>query len=151
MKKKEKYFYIFTPIVLGGIASLITGKNMNIDYLIKPPLTPPALLFPIVWSVLYLGLGYSYYLYKKNGVKNTFLEKVYYTNNALNFLWTILFFKLKLRFIAIIDIVLLLTSNLVLLKEYYKSNKISTYINIPYTIWVSFATYLTIAFYILNK
>ena len=63
MKEKIKNsLYIFGPLLLGGLVGLLTKNSMEYNTLIKPPFSPPAITFPIVWSILYLLIGISYYL-----------------------------------------------------------------------------------------
>ena len=149
MKIIKNLFYIFFPLIIGITISIISG-NFNLKELNQPPLTPPSILFPIVWTILYLLIGISYYLYKKN----TYTEKteiiIYYTQLLVNALWSLIFFTLKLRFFAIIWIlilVILIYSLITLFKQKYKP---SAYLLIPYLVWCIFATYLTIGIYLLN-
>lgn len=147
----KKGFYIFFPLVIGGIVSLIIKDHIDYSILNKPPLSPPKLLFPIAWSIIYLLMGISYYLFRKdypnNEDKITFL---YYFQLFINALWSIIFFLFKWRFLAIIWILLLLALIVWLTMLLYQKIKISSYLYIPYIIWVIFATYLTIGIYILN-
>ncbi len=147
MKKLKNAFYILLPIILGSIIGLATSKYIDYQYLNKPLLSPPKILFPIMWSIIYILLGISYYLYKKKTDKTSY---VYYVGLFVNLMWTILFFVFKLRFVSIIWILLLDILVYLILKEFKKVNKISFYLNIPYFIWCLFATYLTIGIYILN-
>ena len=150
MKLIKNLFYIFFPLIIGIITSLLTKGNFNLNELKQPPLTPPSILFPIVWTVLYLLIGISYYLYKKN----TYTEKteiiIYYTQLFVNSLWTIIFFTLKLRFFSIIWILILVILIYLLISLFKQKYKLSAYLLIPYLIWTIFATYLTIGIYLLN-
>ena len=147
----KKGFYIFFPLVIGGIVSIIIKNHLDYSILNKPPLSPPKLLFPIAWSIIYLLMGISYYLFRKDYLNNedkiTFL---YYFQLFINALWSIIFFLFKWRFLAIIWILLLLALIVWLTMLLYQKVKISSYLYIPYIIWVIFATYLTIGIYILN-
>ena len=149
MKILKNLFYIFFPSIIGITISIISG-NFNLQELIKPPLTPPSIVFPIIWTILYLLIGISYYLYKKN----TYTEKVevitYYTQLLVNALWSIIFFTLKLRFFGIIWILALVILIYTLITIFLQKYKPSTYLLIPYLIWCIFATYLTIGIYLLN-
>lgn len=147
MKKLKNAFYILLPIILGSIIGLTTSKYIDYQYLNKPLLSPPKILFPIMWSIIYILLGISYYLYKKKTDKTSY---IYYVGLFVNLMWTILFFVFKLRFVSIIWILLLDILVYLILREFKKVNKISFYLNIPYFIWCLFATYLTIGIYILN-
>ena len=146
----KKIFYLFFPIMIGSIIGFVINKYIDYSILIKPPLSPPKLLFPIMWSIIYLLLGISYYLYKKNSTNNKVIDYIYYLQLIVNYLWSFIFFVWKLRFVAIIWIIILLILVIDLYRLYYSKYKISSYLLIPYIIWTMFATYLTIGIYILN-
>lgn len=146
----KKIFYLFFPIVIGSVVGLVINKYIDYSTLVKPPLSPPKLLFPIMWSIIYLLLGISYYLYKKNSIDNNNINFIYYIQLIVNYLWSFIFFVWKLRFIAIIWIIGLLILIIILYKAYYNKYRLSAYLLIPYIIWTIFATYLTIGIYILN-
>ena len=149
MKERLKNtYYIFLPIILGSIVGFIINKYIDYPILNKPPLAPPKILFPIMWSIIYLLMGLSYYLYKKK-TNNTSI--LYYIQLAVNLLWSIIFFVFKFRLLSIFWIILLFILVFLLIISFKKVNKTSSYLNIPYLIWTLFATYLTIGIYILNK
>lgn len=150
MSKLKSIFYIFLPIILGSVVGFIISGNIDYNNLTKPFLAPPKILFPIFWSIIYLLLGISYYLYKRNAKENKKIDIVYYTSLVINLLWSLIFFLLKWRFIAVIWIILLDSSVFYLVYLFHKNNKVSAYLNIPYILWLIFATYLTISIYILN-
>lgn len=150
MKNKIiKALHLFLPIIIGFLVGWITKGNFNSQLYIQPPLFPPKIVFPIAWSIIYLFIGLSYMLYRYNYQnKETIIG--YYQNLFLNFMWPILFFSLKLFLISTFWIIILDISTILLTKKYYAENKLSAYLLIPYNLWLGFATYLTIAFYILN-
>jgi tryptophan-rich sensory protein len=150
MKYIKNIFYLTFPLILGIISTLITRNNINYNTLNKPPLSPPGILFPIVWTILYILIGLSYYLYKKNTYTNKTEIFIYYLQLFLNFTWTIIFFTLELRFLAIIWIIALCISIYTLITLFLQKYKPSAYLLIPYLIWCIFATYLTIGNYLLN-
>ena len=150
MKYIKNIFYLTFPLFLGIISGLITNNSIDYSDLIKPPFSPPDIVFPIVWTILYILIGLSYYLYKKNGETNIVEEITYYLQLFLNFTWTIIFFTLKLRFTAIIWILALSISIYTLITLFIQKYKLSAYLLIPYLIWCLFATYLTIGIYLLN-
>ena len=149
ISKLKNIIYIFLPLIGGIIVSLIIGKNLDYNNLIKPPLSPPSIVFPIVWTLLYLLIGISFYSYKKNN-SSEITETYYYLQLVINYFWSIFFFLFKWNFFSIIWILLLDIVIILLLSRYKKENKISYYLIIPYLIWCLFATYLTIGIYILN-
>jgi translocator protein len=141
----KKYIQIFLPLILGFLVSLLT-KNDMYSNIIKPVLNPPAIVFPIIWTILYLIMGYTYYKVDKSKVINIF----YYLQLFVNLIWTIIFFKFKLYTFAYIWLILLITLVTTLLINYYKHNKKIAYSNIPYLLWLLFALYLNISISILN-
>jgi len=147
--KIRNFFRIFLPLILGGIVGFIISGFIDYTELVKPPLAPPKILFPIAWSIIYLLLGISYYLYRKeyNDEKTI---KLYYIQLAVNLFWSIIFFVFKWRLVSIFWIVLLDILVITLVQRFLETKKISAYLNIIYIIWILFATYLTIGIYILN-
>ena len=152
MKKIIKSFiYLFLPIILGSLVGILINSNIDYNTLNKPPLAPPKVVFPIMWTIIYLLMGISYYLYKKDSIYRTnSVRNSYYIQLVLNLLWSIIFFIFKLRFISIIWILVLSIVVFNLFTLYYKYKRLSAYLLIPYIIWLIFATYLTIGIYILN-
>ena len=150
MKLSQKLLYILTPLIGGSIVGLIINKSIDYNYLINPPLSPPSYLFPIVWSILYLLIGTSYYIYRKNNNDDSLTIKLYYIQLILNYLWSIIFFTLKLRTLAVIWIIVLAITIIYLIIRFYKEERTSFYLLIPYILWVLFATYLNIGIVVLN-
>ena len=140
-------FYVFLPLILGSIVSLLFDTS-SYSLLNKPPLSPPKIIFPIVWSILYLLMGISYYIisYEKNINK---VSVLYYLQLSLNIIWPILFFKFNLYFLATLDIVFIIVTLVNLIYEMYKINKTSGILNIPYLLWLLFAFYLSFGVYLL--
>ena len=150
MKLSQKLLYILTPLIGGSIVGLIINKSIDYNYLVNPPLSPPSYLFPIVWGILYLLIGTSYYIYRKNNNDDSLTIKLYYIQLILNYLWSIIFFTLKLRTLAVIWIIILAITIIYLMIRFYKEEITSFYLFIPYILWVLFATYLNIGIIVLN-
>ena len=140
-----KIISLFLPLILGTIVGLIVSSN-GYNTLNQPPLAPPGILFPIVWSILYLLMGISYNLTSKT--KD--IKLIYYLQLIFNYLWSFIFFVFEMRFLAIIWIIILIILVIIMIVRFYKDNKISGYLQIPYLIWLLFALYLSIGIYILN-
>lgn len=150
MKLSQKLLYILTPLIGGSIVGLIINKSIDYNYLVNPPLSPPSYLFPIVWNILYLLIGISYYIYRKNNNDNSLTIKLYYIQLILNYLWSIIFFTLKLRTLAVIWIIVLAITIIYLMIRFYKEERTIFYLFIPYILWILFATYLNIGIVVLN-
>lgn len=151
MKKKAKlYFYLFLPIILGGLIGFIIKDNINYNSFIKPTLTPKEHLFPFIWSILYLLMGLSYLVFKEKN-NNKKISIIYYSQLFTNLLWSFIFFLFKNYFLSILWIIILYILVLLLIINYYKNNyKLSSFLIIPYFLWIIFATYLTVGIYLLN-
>lgn len=151
MKEKLKpLFYLFFPLLIGGIVGFIISPHIDYNVLNKPPLAPPSILFPIAWSIIYLLMGISYFILKKRNQDTEQISKIYYTQLFVNALWSIFFFFLKWRFFSILWIILLDILVILMIRSFYQKEKVSAYLNIPYLLWILFATYLTIGIYVLN-
>ncbi len=145
----KKFFTIFTPLIGGGLVGFIISSHIDYKTLNKPPLSPPSFIFPVAWTIIYLLLGIGYYLIiKKN--PNYKDKKLYYTSLIINYLWSIIFFIFKWYFVSIAWILILDITIVSLLKSFYRENKLSAYLQIPYLAWTLFATYLNIGIYLLN-
>ena len=144
---KKLLLYIFITLLIGGIPSISVITNNVYPSLVKPPLSPPGILFPIVWTILFILMGISIYLVRDN--KD--LRKIYFIQLFINALWTPIFFGLNNYLFALIWLILLLVTVIIMLYKFYKENKTSCYLNIPYLIWLLFALYLNTGIYLLNK
>ena len=149
MSLLRKGFYLFLPVILGSLVGFIISGSIDYNELLKPPLSPPSWLFPVMWTIIYLLMGISYYIFKKED-DSMIVSRIYYIQLFVNLFWSIIFFTLKLRLLAVIWIIILV--GLVIWMIYLFSNKkrVSSYLNIPYLLWIIFATYLTIGIYVLN-
>ncbi len=156
MKKEINKKFVISLLIplLGGLLSglLARGGIGNFDLLKKASLTPPGWVFAVVWPILYLLMGYSSYLImEENDYHSDCCLKIYYLNLFINFLWSPLFFGLGLRLFSFIWIILLDIVVIYMAICFYKVNKKATYLLIPYLVWLSFATYLNLMFYLLNR
>lgn len=143
-------FYLFFPLLIGGFVAFLIKDSIEYTELVKPFLAPPKILFPIAWTIIYLLMGISYFLYKRGYKENGVIDVLYYLQLLVNALWSIIFFLWKARFVAILWILLLDILVILLLYLFFQKKKISAYLNITYLLWIIFATYLTIGIYVLN-
>lgn len=146
----KRIIYSLLPIVGGVLVGLIISGYMNYGDMVKPPLSPPSYIFPIVWTILYILMGISYFIATKDKENDKELNQIYILQLLVNFFWPIIFFVLKMYFTAFFWIILLLILVIIMIKELLKNNKISGYLQIPYFIWLLFATYLNIGIFFLN-
>ena len=152
MKKIKIYIKsILIPVIIGGIVGLLISSSIDYNSLEKPFLAPPSSAFPIVWTALYILMGISYGILKSKKLTNSEIDLIYYIQLAVNSLWSIFFFLLKWRLFSFIWIIVLAILIIVMILKFYNKNKVAGLIQIPYLLWVLFASYLNIAIYILNK
>ena len=142
---------ILIPVIVGAVVGFITSDFIDYNSLQKPPLAPPGSVFPIVWTILYILMGVSYGILKTNKLTDSKIDLIYYVQLAVNALWSIIFFIFKWRLFAFIWIILLAILVSIMIIEFYKKNKVAGLLQIPYIIWVLFASYLNFGYYILNK
>lgn len=146
MNIKKLIKSIAIPLIMGIIVSLIMMPFNDYGSLNQPPLSPPGILFPIVWTILYILMGISAYIVSENnGSLST-----YYLQLILNGLWSIIFFVFKLRLLAFIWIIVLIFLVAKMIKEFLRVNKTAGYLQIPYLLWLIFAAYLNFGVYVLN-
>jgi translocator protein len=143
------------PLGVGAIAGLFTAKAVPEWYasLNRPSFSPPNWLFGPVWTALYMLLGISLFLIWKldSGKERNLAIFVFLLQLVLNFGWSFIFFYFKMIGFALFEIIILWMTIVLMLFLFYKIKPIAAYINIPYLLWVTFATILNSAYYFLNR
>ena len=142
---------ILIPVIVGGIVGLITSSAIDYNNLKKPFLSPPSAVFPIVWTVLYILMGVSYGILKSNNLTDQETDRIYYAQLIVNALWSIFFFLFKWRLFAFIWIILLAVLVILMIVKFYRKNNVAGLLQIPYILWILFASYLNISTYFFNK
>lgn len=142
---------ILTTLILGGLVGFIISGYIDYNSLQKPPFAPPSILFPIVWTILYVLMGISYGILKTSDLVDSKINLIYYSQLIVNLLWPIAFFVLKWRFFAFLWIVLLVVLVINMIIQFYNKNQLSALLQIPYLLWLLFATYLNLGVYLLNR
>lgn len=156
---KSHYFKLFSsitlPLSLGAIAGFFTAEQIPIWYatLNRPSFNPPNWIFGPVWTTLYILMGISLFLIWKQDAsqKRNLAIFVFLLQLLLNFGWSFIFFYFNLIGFALIEIVFLWISIVIMLVQFYKNKPFAAYINIPYLLWVTFATTLNASYYLLNR
>lgn len=158
MLKKLKPYIVSVVIALGvgGLSAAVTSGSMEVYSKInQPPLSPPSILFPIVWTILFALMGISSALVyqfkdtKHDAVRTALI--VYGINLAVNFIWSLIFFNMQAYLFAFIWILLLLAVIVAMIVLFKRVSPLAAYLQIPYLLWVTFAAYLNLAIYILNR
>ncbi len=141
------------PLAVGGLSWLLSGGSGDFRSLNQPPLSPPGWLFPIVWTILYLLMGYSSYRVYTSGKPQALTQralKLYFAQLALNFLWSIVFFGFEWYLAAFFVLVALWILIFLTMRAFSAIDEIAGDLLIPYLLWVTFAGYLNISIYFLN-
>lgn len=149
----EIIFAILLPLGGGFLISLLTMNAIGqFNTFKQPPLTPPAWLFPVAWSILYILMGIaSYFIYKlKKSKSRKVALTLYLIQLGFNFLWTIIFFNFHWFWLAFIWLAIMWVIILVLMVKTIKISKPAFYLLLPYLLWCTFAAYLNIGIAMLN-
>lgn len=150
MNIKKFIIYLIITFVIGGLFTPLTFSN-EFYLSLNKPFEIPTIIFPIIWSILYLLMSISIYLISEsNDINKLDSIKIYLIQLVINSLWTLIFFGFHLIGFSIIWLLILITSVIIMFIKFYNINKISAFINIPYIIWLILATMLNISIYILN-
>lgn len=118
----------------------------------KSPLTPPAWVFPVAWTILYIMIALSLFFYVKDGLRQEKIIPlvVFAFQILLNIFWSPVFFDshdIKLAFVIILSLIFFVLINIIL---FYKTSKIAAYLLIPYFVWLIFAAYLNYEILVMN-
>lgn len=146
---KKLAFFVLVPIALGALVGWVSGSFRGFDGINMPSFAPPKILFPIVWSVLYILMGISRYLIFENG-DDAKAVGVYNVQLAINLLWSFFFFIFKWYLFSFLWIVLLIVVVVLMIMKFYSISKTSALLQIPYLLWIVFAAVLNYAIYVLN-
>lgn len=154
-KEDRKTFitFLLIPLVVGLISALLSNSSMT-SYMTlnKPSFSPPSFLFPIVWTILYILMGISSYLiYESMSYHKGKCLLLYGINLFLNFLWPLIFFNLEARLFAFVFILFLDIVVLLMIFCFLGINKKAAYLQVPYLLWLLFATILNFSVYFLNR
>lgn len=155
MRSKTKVWLVslLIPLAVGALSALFTSGSMEtFASLRQPPLSPPGFIFPIVWTILFLlmGAGSAIVYLSQSPVQGAAL-KVYGLQLVVNFFWSIIFFVLGARLFALLWILLLLFLVIRMILLFYKAVPLAAYLQIPYLLWILFATYLNAGVWFLNR
>lgn len=151
-KVKSLLFSIAISVGIGALSTLLTFKNFSTySNMNQPPLSPSAWLFPVVWTILYVLMGVSAFLvYQSKKPTKSLALFVYGLQLFFNFFWSIIYFNFGQILFAFVWLVILWLLIIIMIVLFFRENKISAYLQIPYLLWVTFAGYLNLALYIVN-
>lgn len=151
---KKLLICLAIPLAVGGLAAWLSGGGMA-DYsaVNQPPLSPPGWLFPVVWTILYLLMGYASYRVLISGADEGQIRRaltLYGAQLALNFLWPLVFFGLDWYLAAFVVLIALWVLIYLTMRAFSEIDEWAGNLLLPYILWVTFAGYLNLGVYLLN-
>ncbi|MFM2394238.1 MAG: hypothetical protein RLZZ546_2220 [Bacteroidota bacterium] len=148
------FLSILMPLIVGGVSGYFTSSSIPTWYasLQKPSFNPPNFLFAPVWTTLYILMGIAVFMIwnQKTILSKTKAYVLWGVQLFINFWWSIIFFYFESPKWALVEIIFMWFFILFTILEFRKINKISGLLLIPYLLWVSFATVLNAAIFVLN-
>lgn len=157
-KEKDHYGLLFSLttflLIAGSITNFLVKKNIKTwyNFLCLSRLTPPNVTFGIVWTILYILLGFAGWLIWRNkSFPKLFLIKIFYTiQTVLNLSWSILFFQFHFVKLSLFSIIIMMILNLLIIIFSYKKINYVPSLLIPYLLWLGFAGYLNFYVFYFN-
>ena len=157
MKPKTKKILTYAisiaiALAVGGISALVNAGKMSDVAPIQPPLSPPAWLFPIVWTILFTLMGISsarVYMSACPGRSDALF--VYVVQLIVNFLWTVFYFSFRAFALSFIWLLFLLLLVILMDVRFERCSSGAGKLQLPYTLWLCFAAYLNLATWLLNR
>ena len=152
---KNKFFSLLIIVLITFIAPMIGSyattsfKEPWYSEIILPTFNPPSWIFAPVWTTLYLLMAVAIWRIWLTSF-NTKILKIYFLHLIFNSTWSIVFFGLHQIGFALINLIVILLFIVILMKIYFKINKISFYLMVPYFLWSSYALILNSTIFLLN-
>ncbi len=155
IKKRNWIKCVLIPLAVGGVAGFLTMGGMKaFEYQKQPPLSPPQWLFPVVWTILYvlMGLASCKVKYADAGEQErTDALTIYYAQLIVNFLWPVFFFQFQWYLFSFGWLILLWVLVFRMIQSFYPISKKAAYFCVPYLVWLTFAAYLNLGVWWLNR
>jgi tryptophan-rich sensory protein len=152
---KNYVFWIALTVAVGFVSGLLTrqGTELYKNTITKPPLSPPAIVFPIVWTILYALMGYCAARVSLTPPSKDRRSAIYLyiAQLAFNFFWSIIFFNFQAFLFAFIWLVALWILIFFTIRFFRKVDTLAGNLMIPYLVWVTFAGYLNLGVWLLNR
>ena len=152
---KRILFWVIVSEAVGLLAGLLSRNATELygQLAVKPPLSPPDWLFPVVWTILYalMGIGAGLVASQPSGADRNRGLNLMVAQLIVNFFWPLLFFNAQAYGLALLWIILLFVLVIWMTLEFRKVSPLAALLQIPYIIWLLFATYLNAAVWYLNR
>lgn len=145
---------LLIPLAVGTASGIVSQAGEMYGAMIKPEGSPSAWVFPVVWTVLFALMGISSFLiYNSDASEKSKMSAltVYAVQLAVNFMWPIFFFRMGAYLFSFIWLILLWALVLIMILKFYKINRTAAFLQLPYILWLTFAGYLNLSVYLLNR
>jgi tryptophan-rich sensory protein len=142
------------PLAVGGLSALLSGGMEAYQTVNQPPLSPPGWVFPVVWTALYLAMGYASYRVLTSGAEQPAITSaltLYGIQLALNFLWSPVFFGLQWYLVAFFILIAMWIFIYLTMQAFSRIDEAAGNLLLPYLLWVTFAGYLNFGVFVLNR
>lgn len=158
MKGNQKVVYALWILLAegaGALSGFLTRDGMRLyaELAAKPPLSPPGVVFPIVWAILYalMGIGAARVYQAPPSGERTRALGLFLLQLGFNFFWSIWFFNARLYGFALVWLAALWLLVLGMIRAFRRVDPLAARLQIPYLLWVSFAAYLNFGVWLLNR
>ena len=146
--------WVLLTEAVGGLAGWLTreGTKLYTEQIVQPPLSPPAIVFPIVWSILFLLMGISAARIDLAPVSAARSQSLmlFFLQLAFNFFWSIIFFNLQWFGFALLWLFVMWALIAAMVLVFYRIENLAARLQLPYLVWVAFAGYLNAGVWLLN-
>ncbi len=138
-----------------GVLSYLLTKD-GVAYFeanaVKPPLMPPGWVFSVVWAILFglMGVSTARIWVRDDSVDRKWSLNLFIVQLILNIFWSLIFFNAKAYDIAAVWIVLLWFAVLFMILRFHKVDRLAAWMQVPYLIWLTFATFLAFGVWLVN-
>lgn len=155
MKKPDYLRWIALTETAGILSGILSREGTSVyeQTALKPALTPPGIVFPIVWTILYALMGISAARVAaapdsraRNGGLNLFVVQL-----VMNFFWSLIFFNAQAYGVALIWLLVMWLLIIGMIVQFFRVDRTAALLQIPYLLWVTFAAYLNYGVWMLNK
>ena len=153
-KRNTTAFWILLAEGVGLLSGLLTRNQTRLygDTFIQPPLSPPAIVFPVVWTILYalMGIGAARVYRSEPSAPRRRGLLLFLLQLFFNFFWSILFFNLQNFALAFLWLLALWALIIGMILSFREADETAAYLQLPYLLWVTFAAYLNLGVWLLN-
>ena len=152
---KVYLFRIALAEAVGALSGLLSREGTIIfgQTALQPPLSPPAIVFPIVWTILYglMGIGAARVSMTPDSTERSRGLNLFVAQLIVNFFWSLIFFNARAYGFALLWLILLFILVLWMTLVFRKTDPLAALLQIPYLLWLAFAAYLNYGVWILNR